>query len=193
MDCIKISLILLELCSCRDPVAIQDRRTQAHRSGSDRTKNRAVTTRLFFSPTLTEHLLTPPATYYFHCLTHSYKSTCNPQQSMKSQHNRRTVGPENIEQEYRGRLGTLCSANIDHRYHHSICHGQTTLNGLSSPSSHLNYRQSTKFSICKNMFSVRSSSRNANPTARLPPPTTPTSLHLSPHNPANPHAVLNLP
>ena len=41
--------------------------------------------------------------------------------------------------------------------------------------------------------SVCSSSRNANPTARLPPPTTPTSLHLSPHNPANPHAVLNLP
>ena len=30
-------------------------------------------------------------------------------------------GPENIEQVYRGRLGTLCSANIDHRYHHSIC------------------------------------------------------------------------
>ena len=56
-------------------------------------------------------------------------------------------GPENIEQVYRGRLGTLCSANIDHRFHHSICHGATTLNGLISPSSHLNDRQSTKFSI----------------------------------------------
>ena len=87
--------------------------------------------------------------------------------------------PENIEQVYRGRLGTLCSANIDHRFHHSICHGATTLNGLISPSSHLNDRQSTKFSIRKNMFSVCSSSWNANPTARLPPPTTPTSLHLS--------------
>ena len=43
------------------------------------------------------------------------------------------------------------------------------------------------------MFSVRSSSRNANPTARLPPPTAPTSLYLSPRNPANPRAGLNLP
>ena len=66
MDCIKISLILLELCSCRDPVAIQDRRTQAHGSGSDRTENRAVPTRPFFSPTQqrtspdpTCHLLLP--------------------------------------------------------------------------------------------------------------------------------------
>ena len=121
--------------------------------------------------------------------------------------------PENIEQVYRGRLGTLCSANIDHRFHHSICHGATTLNGLISPSSHLNDRQSTKFSIRKNMFSVCSSSRNANPTARLPPPTTPTSLHANPraglnlprnhntigrrtgqvlHNPANPRVILNL-
>ena len=78
------------------------------------------------APHSTEHLLTPPATYYFHCLTHSYKSTCNPQQSLKSIHNRRTRrageyhnppqslrnpsnlptigehnGPEDIEQEYR--------------------------------------------------------------------------------------------
>ena len=65
------------------------------------TENRAVPTRPFFSPTLTEHLLTPPAADYSHCLTHSYKSTCNPQQSMKSQHNRRTVGPEIIEQDNR--------------------------------------------------------------------------------------------
>ena len=89
------------------------------------------------------------------------------------------------------------------------------MNGLISPSSHLNDRQSTKFSIRKNMFSVCSSSRNANPTARLPPPTTPTSLHANPraglnlprnhntigrrtgqvlllHNPANPRVILNL-
>ena len=84
---------------------------------------------------------------------------------------------------------------------------------LSWSSSHLNERQSTKFSIRKNMFSVCSSSRNANPTARLPPPTTPTSIHANPraglnlprnhntigrrtgqvlHNPANPRVILNL-
>ena len=66
------------------------------------TENRAVPTRPFFSPTLTEHLLTPPAADYSHYLTQSYKATCNPQQSIKSKHNRRTKVPENIEQVYRG-------------------------------------------------------------------------------------------
>ena len=51
------------------------------------------------SPDPSSYPLFPPRSRR---LIQSYKFTCNPQQSMKSQHNRRTVGPENIEQVYRG-------------------------------------------------------------------------------------------
>ena len=100
--------------------------------------------------------------------------------------------PENIEQVYRGRLGTLCSANIDHRYHHSIClfiFKERQPDG-TSPSTDHSHLSSPLFTSLHTILQIRMQSSTS--------PEIPTQSDdetgqvLLFHNPANPHVILNL-